>query len=153
MNYYDQWKVASLRESKRVQTILDLLKQGEQTVTSCWIATRDHQPNVSQALIVLESFGVVKSRREGKFVYYSIDNLNNLETEYSLEVLQKLKQDLNMKILQFIQQGETNVSSIYRTLKLEQSVVSQKLKQFRDLGIVSVRRDGRTKFYSLNIEI
>jgi len=44
---------------------------------------------------------------------------------------------------------EVTVGELVELTGLSQSAVSQHLGKFRDLGLVSVRRDGQAKFYRL----
>ena len=46
--------------------------------------------------------------------------------------------------------GKMSVTEIYVKLRLEQSYVSQNLKRLRDIGLVSVERNGKKLFYSLD---
>jgi DNA-binding transcriptional ArsR family regulator len=44
---------------------------------------------------------------------------------------------------------DVTVSELVRLTGLAQSAVSQHLARFRDMGLVSVRREGRAKYYRL----
>lgn len=57
--------------------ILSALKDGEKTVSDLVDATSGrcgNQSNISQHLSCLRGCGIVKSRQEGKHVYYSVSN-------------------------------------------------------------------------------
>ena len=55
------------------------------------------------------------------------------------------------QIINFIhKKGEVNVSTIYKTLKIEQSRTSGHLAMLREHGIVNARRQGKQVIYSLN---
>jgi DNA-binding transcriptional ArsR family regulator len=57
--------------------ILDALKNGEKTVSEIVEHTSGscgNQSNISQHLSCLRGCGIVKSRQEGKYTYYSIRN-------------------------------------------------------------------------------
>jgi DNA-binding transcriptional ArsR family regulator len=54
--------------------ILDALKGGEKTVSEIVSEIEGNQSNVSQHLACLKGCGIVKSRQEGKFTYYSLRN-------------------------------------------------------------------------------
>ena len=57
------------------QRIIDLLDENEQmTVTDIYIKLRLEQSVASQHLAILRRSGVVKTDRQGKFIYYSLDN-------------------------------------------------------------------------------
>lgn len=58
--------------------ILDLLREGERTVTELAGATGLRQPNVSQHLSMMRREGVLEVRREGTAVFYRIRNLKIL---------------------------------------------------------------------------
>jgi ArsR family transcriptional regulator len=53
--------------------ILSLLKDGEVCVNDFTEAIKVSQPKISRHLAYLRSSGLVKTRRDGKWVYYSID--------------------------------------------------------------------------------
>jgi len=46
--------------------------------------------------------------------------------------------------------GEMNVNDICRKVKSEQSLVSHHLSGMRNLGILKIRRDGKSIYYSIN---
>lgn len=52
--------------------ILELLLDGEQTVSEVVAATGLSQPNASGHLACLRECGLVDSRQEGRFVYYAL---------------------------------------------------------------------------------
>lgn len=54
--------------------ILHLLGEGERTVTALATLTKLRQANVSQHLAVMRRSRVIKERREGNNVYYSLAN-------------------------------------------------------------------------------
>src|SRR6056297_221861 len=57
------------------QRIIDLLEESESmTVTDIYIKLRLEQSVASQHLAILRRAGVVNTDRDGKFIYYSIDN-------------------------------------------------------------------------------
>ncbi len=56
------------------QNIIDLLEANEQmTVTDIYIKMRLEQSVASQHLAILRRAGVVSTERQGKFIYYSLD--------------------------------------------------------------------------------
>lgn len=56
------------------QRIIDLLEESENiTVTNIYIKLRLEQSVASQHLAILRRAGVVKTERNGKFIYYSLD--------------------------------------------------------------------------------
>lgn len=59
----------------------------------------------------------------------------------------KLRQD----ILRFLSGGDgANVTSIYTTLKIEQSVASQHLAILKKAKVVNTKRNGKEIIYSIN---
>lgn len=66
--------VASLKVLANEDRLLLLcqLSQGEMCVSELEEALDIHQPTLSQQLGVLRTEGVVNTRRDGKYVYYSV---------------------------------------------------------------------------------
>jgi len=57
------------------QRIIDLLEESDtMTVTDIYIKLRLEQSVASQHLAILRRAGVVLTERQGKFIYYSLDN-------------------------------------------------------------------------------
>ncbi|GLI34134.1 ArsR/SmtB family transcription factor [Desulforhabdus amnigena] len=54
--------------------IIDLLEQGERTVSELCQSLGTQQPYTSQQLNLMKSKGILSSRREGNQVYYAIAN-------------------------------------------------------------------------------
>lgn len=54
--------------------ILECLREGEKTVTEIVKETKQSQSNISNHLSCLLECGLVKNRRDGKNIYYSIRN-------------------------------------------------------------------------------
>ncbi len=52
--------------------IVDLLAKGEKNVSELIEMTGEEQSNVSKCLAVLKSNGIVKDRKDGMNVYYSL---------------------------------------------------------------------------------
>ena len=72
-------------------------------------------------------------------------------TKKAAQRLRAVNHRLRQNMINFIdQKGETDVTSIYQSLKLEQSVASQHLAILRRAGIVTTRRDGKYIFYSVS---
>ena len=63
----------------RRQSILDTIRGGELTVSELIKKTGISQVNLSQHLAILRSKGVVKTRRDGNNIYYSISNIKIIE--------------------------------------------------------------------------
>jgi DNA-binding transcriptional ArsR family regulator len=67
--------------------LLCQLSQGEMCVSELEETLDIHQPTLSQQLGVLRTEGVVNTRREGKYVYYSVADPNVMQV---LEVLYRV---------------------------------------------------------------
>ncbi|MDH3605772.1 MAG: metalloregulator ArsR/SmtB family transcription factor [Acidimicrobiia bacterium] len=83
-----------LADPKRL-LILNALRDGERSVTDICEEIGFAQANVSQHLAVLRDRGLVTTRKEGQFVYYSVaspkiiealDLLREVMTEQAVEV-------------------------------------------------------------------
>ncbi len=62
----------ALSDEKRLKILLCLRKRGEECVCRIAEALGESQPNVSKHLFILKSAGLVKSRREGTMIFYSL---------------------------------------------------------------------------------
>ncbi|MCL4417726.1 MAG: metalloregulator ArsR/SmtB family transcription factor [Actinobacteria bacterium] len=73
------------------QAILDIIRDGEMSVTELVNRTGISQANLSQHLAILRSKSVVSTRREGNNIFYSISNPKIIKA-YDLisEVLQEM---------------------------------------------------------------
>lgn len=68
-------------------------------------------------------------------------------------VLRALNNKLRQVIIKSIDKsGKTNVTSLYRKLRLEQSLVSQHLRILREARFVKTEREGKEVFYSINYD-
>lgn len=54
--------------------ILELIKNEEKTVSQIVEELKGNQSNISQHLACLKGCGIIVSRQEGKFIYYSLRN-------------------------------------------------------------------------------
>jgi DNA-binding transcriptional ArsR family regulator len=63
----------------RRQAIIDTIRKSEMTVSTLVKKTGISQANLSQHLAILRVKGVVKTRREGNNIYYSITNPKVIE--------------------------------------------------------------------------
>ncbi|GAB4424975.1 MAG: metalloregulator ArsR/SmtB family transcription factor [Thermodesulfovibrionales bacterium] len=68
----------TLASPKRIE-ILDALKSGEKTVSELVEILGVPKANVSQHLAVMRYKGILKSRREGINIYYSVSNPKVIE--------------------------------------------------------------------------
>ena len=67
--------------------ILCYLSQGETNVGELEKATEISQPTLSQQLSILREEGFVKTRREGKYIYYTLDSQEVVELMKTLAQL------------------------------------------------------------------
>ncbi len=70
--------VRAVRHPLRQKMLQYMHMQGEMTVTDLYVQLRMEQSLTSQHLALLRRAGVVKTRREGKFIYYGV-NYEHLE--------------------------------------------------------------------------
>lgn len=85
---------AALANAKRIQ-IIDLLQDGEKLAGTLAKEMNTNKANLSQHLQVMKSKGIVLSRRQGVFIYYSIANPKiitacQLMREVMMEQLEKI---------------------------------------------------------------
>lgn len=80
--------------------------------------------------------------------------LSNGKVKLASSVLRALSHPLRLKIISTIEDngGKANVGHIFRTLKVEQSIVSQHLRILRQAKLVSTQRDQKFVYYSLEPE-
>ncbi|WP_420151444.1 ArsR/SmtB family transcription factor [Spirosoma sp.] len=65
-------------------------------------------------------------------------------------VLKAVAHPLRIKIIQMLNENkELNVSTIYKNLNAEQSLISHHLINMRDKGILDIRRNGKNIYYYL----
>lgn len=67
-----------LSDSTRL-SILELLSDGEKTVSEIVEKTQQSQSNISNHLKCLDECGLVKSRRDGKNIFYSLRDAQTME--------------------------------------------------------------------------
>lgn len=70
--------IRALNHKLRQQIIKLLNDKQEQTVTEIYVKLRMEQSVASQHLALLRRAGIVKTRREGKFIFYSL-NIGRVE--------------------------------------------------------------------------
>ncbi|MBC8153764.1 MAG: helix-turn-helix transcriptional regulator [Bacteroidetes bacterium] len=70
--------------------------------------------------------------------------------ERAAYVLKAVAHPLRIKIIQMLNDNkELNVSTIYKNLNAEQSLISHHLINMRDKGILDIRRSGKNIYYFL----
>jgi DNA-binding transcriptional ArsR family regulator len=68
-------------------------------------------------------------------------------------VLRGLNNRIRQQIINFIhKEGRVNVSTIYKKLHIEQSIVSQHLCILREARFVNTEKAGKEIYYSINYE-
>lgn len=93
-DYYTIKKAAlelrSVNNKIRQQIIetIQTAEKGEMTVTQLYVVLRLEQSVASQHLAILRKSGVVTTKRDGKFIYYSVDEARlKLINEKAAELL------------------------------------------------------------------
>ena len=72
----------------------------------------------------------------------------DIELDYAAEILRLLADRTRLAILAMLDEGELSVSTIAERLNRPLPAVSQHLAKLRTAGLVSVRKEGTTSFYS-----
>ncbi len=70
----------------------------------------------------------------------------------TLDVFNAVAEPKRRRMLRVLSRGERSVNDIVTTLKWSQPQVSKHLGVLRQVGLVSVRHDGRQRFYRVNGE-
>lgn len=69
------------------------------------------------------------------------------------ELLKAIANPVRLCILnQLSENGEMRVSDMQECIEASQSVISQHVRKLKDLGILGLRRDGTSSYYSLEDE-
>ncbi len=78
--------------------ILDLLSDGELSVTELIEKTKLNQANISQHLSIMKAKGIVTSKRKGKNVYYKLINPKILKAIDIIKdvLVEKIKKNGNL---------------------------------------------------------
>jgi DNA-binding transcriptional ArsR family regulator len=78
------------------------------------------------------------------------DIADDKRVEKAAYVLKAVAHPLRIKIIQMLNENkELNVSTIYKNLNAEQSLISHHLINMRDKGILNIRRSGKNIYYFL----
>ena len=67
--------------------IMCQLTQGERNVSQIEASTDIHQPTLSQQLTILREEGLVATRRDGKFIFYSLSSIEVVQVMQTLSSL------------------------------------------------------------------
>lgn len=85
--------------------------------------------------------------------YYKMIDFTVEQLEGAARMLKAMAHPVRVQIIKMLEGKKLNVTEIYESLNLEQSVVSHHLGILRDKGIVVAKREGKNVFYSLKDEI
>lgn len=77
--------------------ILSLLSEGELCVCQILASIGTTQPNISQHLQTLKTYGVVKYRKEENFVYYSIEEEFIEKYPFLIPILKQAKKEYGIE--------------------------------------------------------
>lgn len=86
----------ALSDETRIR-ILKLLEKGELCVCNIVAALDMIQPKVSFHLSVLKEAGLVKDRKQGKWVHYCIDDSDMLRRLLILSILERIDENIIME--------------------------------------------------------
>jgi DNA-binding transcriptional ArsR family regulator len=77
-----------------------------------------------------------------------------LEKLYELhaEFCKMFAHPIRLALLDSFREGEKTVTELQKELGLKQSTISQHLANFRKLGIVTIRKEGRNIYYKISDE-
>ena len=79
--------------------------------------------------------------------------VNEDKIDLTLDVIRALTNNLRLEIISFLHKNpQSNVGTIYKSLKLEQSNTSQHLRILRNAKIAVTKRAGKQILYSLNYD-
>ena len=80
--------------------------------------------------------------------------LSDGRLNYACELMRALAHPLRLKILAYLNENiGCTVLDIHTNLGIEQSVTSQHLKIMKDAGVLSLEREGKNSYYSVNFDI
>ena len=85
--------------------ILELLRQGEQSVGQFAQALSVDQPTVSRHLGILKQGGLVTARQDGASVFYSIQNEETVQLLQQLTELLKRKLQVDQELLRSVEEA------------------------------------------------
>lgn len=78
-------------------------------------------------------------------------NSETSDLKFSYLLLRDLSHSLRRKIISLLMKKSFNVTELYLSLKIEQSVASQHLAALRKVNILSYKREGKFISYTINI--
>ncbi|RFB12685.1 ArsR family transcriptional regulator [Bacillus sp. HNG] len=141
--YYYFSKVGKALTSPKRMELLDLLTQGPKTVEALSNETEMSIANTSQHLQVLLDVKLVKFRRRGNFMVYSLGNTKVCELVQSL---QKVTED------RFDEVRQMRMDYIVRSEKIESLEIGEFLAKYdnKDIMVIDVRPE--TEYNASHIE-
>lgn len=99
--------------------ILKLLEQGELCVCDIVAALDMIQPKVSFHLAVLKEAGLIKDRKQGKWVHYSIDNADMFRRFLLLSALERVQAES-------VRDDSKRLQEFLKTKTIKENVVTLK---------------------------
>lgn len=79
-------------------------------------------------------------------------NMRSYNTKELSTILKLISDNSRLQILYIIQKDEHCVCELIKETKLSQSLVSHHLKDLKDYGLVSDRKQGKWSYYSLTLK-
>jgi len=71
------------------------------------------------------------------------------EREVAAQVLKALAHPIRLGVIELLEDGEKTSTQLFEELGCSQSMMSQQLKILNQQGLVSIRKEGAQKYYSL----
>lgn len=75
--------------------------------------------------------------------------MDHEEMEVTAQVLKVLAHPLRLGVIHLLADGEKTCTQLYQDLGCSQSMMSQQLKILSQQGLISIRKEGTSKFYKL----
>jgi ArsR family transcriptional regulator len=110
----------ALSDETRIR-ILKLLQEGELCVCDIVTALDMIQPKVSFHLCVLKDANLIKDRKQGKWIHYSIDDTDIFRRFLVLSVLERISQSL-------IKEDNRRLKEFMKTKKTKGEIIALKVK-------------------------
>lgn len=110
----------ALSDETRIR-ILKLLEEGELCVCDVVAALNMIQPKVSFHLCVLKEAGLIKDRKQGKWIHYSIDDTDIFRRFLVLSVLERMSDGI-------IQEDKKRLKQFLKAKKAKGEIITLKVK-------------------------
>ena len=110
----------ALSDETRIR-ILKLLEEGELCVCDIVTALDMVQPKVSFHLCVLKDAGLIKDRKQGKWIHYSLNESDIFRRFLILSVLERISESL-------IQEDNKRLKEFLKAKKSKGEIISLKVK-------------------------